>query len=159
MTPTESIGVGILVAIVVWLVKSGIGFVLRRGAIRDALIFDIRSRIVTITGDVDFLDELVDLKIKVGTTIPYSARYELPKYRLFEALLPDIVSHLPIYFSHILEMYSAIKGANELTHGILLPAGQSGLLPKTGSFQGMRRCCPYGAAHLLETEATEIVSS
>ena len=119
MTALESLVVGILVAVLVWLIKSVIGLMLRRKAIKDALLLDIRSRINSWETNKSFLDGLIDNELRLGRKVPYTAMFRQSKTTLFDALLSEIITHLPDHFPNISKMYSAFKEAEDLLAGIL----------------------------------------
>jgi hypothetical protein len=115
----ESLIVGILGAIIVWLVKSLVGLYLRRQAIKSALLTDIQTKIITWVGNKKFLDELIKSKLAEDQEVPYTAHFQAPLTTLYDVLLIQIISHLPDHFTDISKMYSAFKEADELLEGVL----------------------------------------
>lgn len=119
MNALESLAVGILVALIVWLVQSVVGWVLRRRAISEAIVLDIQSRIDSWATNKLFLDRLMDSDLRVGKTVPYTALFQPSNDTLFKALLSEIIVHLPDQFARISKMYGAFREAEELLAGIL----------------------------------------
>ena len=119
MSVTESFSVGVLVALVVWLVKSVIGWFLRRKAIKEAILLDVQSRIEMWTSNKQFLDRLMDSDLSIGQVVPYTALFKPSKDTLFHALLSEVVTYLPDKFAKISKVYSAFREADELLFGIL----------------------------------------
>jgi hypothetical protein len=119
MTATESLEVGVLVALIVWLVKSGVGWVLRRRAINEAIMLDIQSRIDSWTTNKNFLDRLMDSDLRTGHLVPYTALFQPSEANLFNALLSEIIVYLPDQFARISKIYTAFREAEDLLSGIL----------------------------------------
>jgi hypothetical protein len=117
MTFSEALGVGILVAVIGWALKSLIGLYLRRKALKGALLIDIQSRISVWNSNKAFLDRLVDADIKPADKVPYTAFYQPSKESLFTALLSELMSHLPYQFPHISKIYGAFNEVEELLIG------------------------------------------
>ncbi len=119
MTVTESISAGILIALIVWIVKSTVGWVLKRKAISEAIMLDIKSRIeLWRTNDI-FLEGLVKEDSKEGGKIPYSALFAPSKNTLFNSLLSQLITFLPDKIAKISKLYDAFREADELLSGIL----------------------------------------
>ena len=119
MTASEALTVGVLVAVVGWVIKSLIGLFLRRRAIVGALLLDIQTRISTWDTNKRFLDRLIDNDMKSGEIVPYTALFQLSKSTLFDALLSELISHLPDHFPNVSKIYGAFNEAEELLTGIL----------------------------------------
>lgn len=119
MTFTDTLTMGILIAVLGWVIKSFIGLTLRRKAIGKALLFDIQSTIGNWDNNIQFLDKLIDNKLKVGFVVPYTSLPQSSKLTLFDTLLSELISHLPDHFPNVSKLYSAFKEADELLAGIL----------------------------------------
>ena len=119
MNATESLAVGILVALTVWLVKSAVGWILRRRAIGEAMLLDIRSRIDSWATNKAFLDRLLESDFRAGQTVPYTALFEPPNATLFNALLSEVIVYLPDQFARISKMYASFREAEDLLSGFL----------------------------------------
>lgn len=119
MNATESLAVGILVALVVWLIKSGVGWILRRRAINEAIMLDVRSRIEMWSTNKQFLDSLMDSDLRAGHEVPYTALFQPSKDTLFNSLLSEIIVYLPDKFAKISKVYAAFSEAEDLLFGIL----------------------------------------
>lgn len=118
MTATESLTIGILGALIVWLIKSMVGWVLRRRAINEVILLDIQSRIDSWNNNKKFLDRLIS-DIHTGHKIPYTALFQLSEASFFNDLLSEIIAYLPDHFAKISKVYTAFKEADELLSGIL----------------------------------------
>lgn len=119
MNATESLAVGVLVALVVWIFKSGVGWILRRRAIKGAILLDIQSRIEMWKTNEQFLYRLMDSDLCVGLKVPYSALFHPSKDSLFNSLLSETIIYLPDQFAKISKIYSAFREAEDLLLGIL----------------------------------------
>lgn len=119
MNVSESLAVGILVALVVWLVKSGVGWILRRRAINEAIMLDVCSRIEMWSTNKQFLDRLMDSDLSAGHEVPYTALFQPTKDTLFNSLLSEIIVYLPDQFAKISKVYAAFSEAEDLLFGIL----------------------------------------
>lgn len=119
MTASETLATGVLVAIVGWAIKSLVGLYLRRKAIVGALLSDIQTRIDSWDTNKRFLDRLIDTDMKPGQEVPYSALFEPSKSTLFDALLSELITHLPDHFPNVSKLYGAFKEAEDLMAGIL----------------------------------------
>ena len=119
MSASQALVVGVLVALFGWLLKSSIGWYLRRMAISDALLSDIRRQMESWQRNEKFLDRLLDSDLSVGKKVPYSARFDPPKRNLFDALLSELVSHVPYHFGNLSKIYATFREAEELLSGIL----------------------------------------
>lgn len=119
MNATQSLAVGVLVALIVWIVKSGVGWILRRRAINEAILLDIRSRIEMWSTNKQFLDRLMDSDLSTGHKVPYSALFQPSKDTLFNALLSELIVYLPDQFAKISKIYAAFGEAEDLLFGIL----------------------------------------
>jgi len=119
MNATESLAVGVLIALVVWIVKSGVGWILRRRAINEAILLDIRSRIEMWSTNKQFLDRLMDSDLSAEQEVPYSAIFQPSKDTLFNALLSETIVYLPDQFAKISKVYAAFREAEDLLFGIL----------------------------------------
>ena len=71
----ESLIVGVLVAIIGWVIKSVVALYLRRKAIVGALLLDIQTRISSWDTNKKFLDKLIDSDLKPGEAVPYTALF------------------------------------------------------------------------------------
>lgn len=118
MTATESLAIGVLVSLIVWLVKSGTGWILRRNAITEAILLDIQSRVNFWTTNKNFLDRLIDSDLRVGHPIPYTALFQPSQATLFNALLTEMVVYLPDQFARTSKVYAALGEAEDLLSGI-----------------------------------------
>ncbi len=119
MTFSESLVVGVLVAIVGWIIKSVVGLFLRRRAIAGALLLDIQTRIDNWNRNMQFLNGLVNTDLKAGATVPYTALFQASQTTLFDSLLSELISHLPDHFPSLSKIYGAFKEAEELLAGLL----------------------------------------
>lgn len=119
MNATESLIIGVLVALVVWLVKSGVGWILRRHAISEAILLDVCSRIEMWSTNKQFLDRLTDSDLTVGREVPYTALFQPSKDTIFNSLLSEIIIYLPDQFAKISKAYSVFREAEDLLFGIL----------------------------------------
>jgi len=119
MTATESLAVGVLVALLVWLVKSGVGWLVRRRAIDEAILLDIQSRIDFWDTNKSFLDRLMDSDLRAGHPVPYTALFQPSDDTLFKALLSEIIVYLPDKFAKISKIYTAFSEAEDLLSGVL----------------------------------------
>lgn len=115
----ESLTVGMLVAIGGWVIKSLVALYLRRTAIVGALLLDIQTRIGGWDTNKIFLDKLIDIDLKLGESIPYTALFQPAQTTLFDALLSELISHVPDHFPNLSKIYGAFKEAEQLLAGIL----------------------------------------
>lgn len=119
MDATESLAVGVSIALVVWIVKSVVGWILRRRAVNGAILLDIQSRIEMWTTNMQFLDRLMDSDLLVGQEVPYTALFQPSKDSLFKSLLSEIIVYLPDKFAKVSKVYVAFREAEDLLLGIL----------------------------------------
>ena len=119
MTATESLAVGVLVALIAWLLKSMVAWILRRRAISEAIILDIQSKIDSWATNKNFLDRLIDSDLRVGHPVPYTALFKPSEATLFNALLSEIIVYLPDQFAKVTKLYGAFGEAEDLLSGIL----------------------------------------
>jgi len=119
MNASESFAVGVLGALLVWLVKSGVGWFLRRRAIYKAILLDIQSRVELWSSNKQFLNKLVDSDLSIGREVPYTALFQPSKDSLFHSLLSETIIYLPDLFAKISKIYAAFQEAEELLLGIL----------------------------------------
>ena len=115
----ETLTVGILVAIGGWVIKSIVGMYLRRRAIVGALLLDIQTRTTGWDTTQKFLEKLIDIDLKPGKSVPYTALFEPAQTTIFDALLSELISHLPDHFPNLSKIYAAFKEADQLLVGIL----------------------------------------
>lgn len=119
MNVSQSLVVGIGVALFVWVLKVVVTSVMRRKALKDALLADIRSRIGQADTNEQFLRTLIEQDIKAGCQVPYTANFEPSSTTLFDALLSELISLLPDHFANLSKIYAAFKELEQLLAGIL----------------------------------------
>ena len=119
MTASEAFLVGLGGALAVWLIKIVITTLLRRKALSDALIFDLRERRQRLSDDCNFLETLVESKLELGKAVPYTARFTFNEPHLFRTSMPEVIAYMPDRFTSVATTYSAFVDANHLISGLV----------------------------------------